>query len=89
MVKLRLFRRRRPPAGARPAPPAIRVLKKVSTACTIAPAAFPCQAGGELLEVALARHIAEFDQHRGHVGRLQHLEARRLQGVLVAGRNLG
>ena len=36
-----------------------------------------------MLEVALVRDIAEFDQHRRHVGRLQHLETGRLQRVLV------
>ena len=32
-------------------------------------------------------HVAEFDQHRGHVGRFQHLEAGRLDRMLVQRRD--
>jgi len=35
------------------------------------------------LQVLLVRHIAELDQHRGHIGRLEHLEPRGLQWMLV------
>ena len=38
---------------------------------------------GQMLEVALGRHVAELDQHRGHVRRFEHLEARRLDRVQV------
>ena len=44
MVKLRLFGHREPRSGGPAWLPARRVLKKVSTACTIAPAVRPCQA---------------------------------------------
>ncbi len=37
----------------------------------------------EQLQVLLVGHIAKLDQHRGHVRRLQHHEARRLQRLLV------
>ena len=41
-----------------------------------------------MLQVVLARHVAEFDQHRGHVGRLQHPEAGRFHRILVQPRDL-
>ena len=39
--------------------------------------------GHQMLEVTLVRNIAEFDQHRRHVGGLEHLEAGGLQRMLV------
>ncbi len=61
--------------------------KSVSTACAKALAVLACQAvRGQQLQIVLGRHVAEFDQHRGHVRRRQNLEAGRLQRMLVQAR---
>src|SRR3954452_20848831 len=38
---------------------------------------------GEMAQVLLVRHVAEFDEHRGHVGRAQNDETCRLQRLLM------
>src|ERR1700744_2648670 len=42
----------------------------------------------EVLEVTLVRDVAEFDQHRRHIRRLQHPKTRRFQRMLVHARRV-